>query len=67
MQAKKRAADEGRTLTALVEDGLMLVLATAATKSRERIVLPVSKAVVGTLPGIDLNSSSDLEEIMNAS
>jgi len=67
MQAKKRAADEGRTLTALVEDGLMLVLATAATKSRERIVLPVSKAVGGTLPGIDLNSSSDLEEIMNAS
>lgn len=66
-QAKKRAADEGRTLTALVEDGLMLLLSTAATKSRERIVLPVSTAVGGTLPGIDLNSSSDLEEIMNAS
>ena len=64
-RAKKRAADEGRTLTSLVEDGLVLVLSKAKAGPRKRIVLPVSKATGGVLPGIDLNSSSDLEEVMN--
>jgi hypothetical protein len=65
-RAKKRAADEGRTLTALVEDGLVLVLSKAKASRRKRIELPVSKAAGGVLPGIDLNRSSDLEEVMNA-
>jgi hypothetical protein len=65
-QAKKRAAAEGRTLTSLVEDGLVLVLSKAKTGRRKRIELPVSKATGGVLPGIDLNRSSDLEEAMNA-
>ena len=64
-RAKKRAADEGRTLTSLVEDGLMLVLSKARTGRRKRIQLPVSKASGGVLPGIGLNRSSDLEEVMN--
>ena len=65
-QAKKRAADEGRTLTSLVEDGLVLVLSKVKASRRKRIVLPVSKATGGVLPGIDLNRASDLEEVMNA-
>jgi hypothetical protein len=65
-QAKKRAADEGRTLTSLVEDGLVLVLSKAKASRRRRIELPVSKATGGVLPGIDLNRSSDLEDAMNA-
>jgi hypothetical protein len=65
-RAKKRAADEGRTLTSLVEDGLVLVLSKAKASRRKRIVLPVSKATGGVLPGIDLNRASDLEEVMNA-
>jgi hypothetical protein len=65
-RAKKRAADEGRTLTSLVEDGLVLVLSKAKTGRRKRIELPVSRATGGVLPGVDLNSSSDLEEVMNA-
>ena len=65
-RAKKRAADEGRTLTSLVEDGLALILAKPKTNRRERVELPVSKATGGVLPGIDLNQSSDLEEAMNA-
>jgi len=65
-QAKKRAADEGRTLTSLVEDGLALILAKPKANRRERVELPVSKATGGVLPGIDLNRSSDLEEAMNA-
>jgi len=65
-RAKKRAADEGRTLTALVEDGLALVLSKAGKGRRKRVELPVSQATGGVLPGIDLNRSSDLEEAMNA-
>jgi hypothetical protein len=65
-RAKKRAAEEGRTLTSLVEDGLTLILAKPKAKSRKRISLPVSKAAGGVLPGVDLNRSSDLEEVMNA-
>ena len=66
-RAKKRAADEGRTLTSLVEDGLVLVLSRGKANHRQQIELPVSKATGGVLPGVDLNRSSDLEEGMNAS
>ena len=65
-RAKKRAADEGRTLTSLVEEGLVLTLSKAKAGRRKRIELPVSKATGGVLPGVDLNRSSDLEEVMNA-
>jgi len=65
-RAKKQAADEGRTLTSLVEDGLALILSKPKTGRRKRIELPVSKATGGILPGIDLNRSGDLEEVMNA-
>jgi hypothetical protein len=65
-RAKKRAADEGRTLTSLIEDGLVLVLSKAKESRRKRVELPVSKATGGVLPGVDLNRSSDLEEVMNA-
>lgn len=64
-RAKKRAADEGRTLTSLIEDGLSLLLAKPKVSRQERVELPVSKASGGVLPGIDLNRSSDLEEVMN--
>jgi hypothetical protein len=65
-RAKKRAADEGRTLTSLVEEGLLLTLSKAKTSRRKRVELPVSKASGGVLPGVDLNRSSDLEEVMNS-
>jgi hypothetical protein len=65
-RAKKRAADEGRTLTSLVEEGLVIILSKTKANRRKRIELPVSKATGGVLPGVDLNHSSDLEEVMNA-
>ncbi len=65
-RAKKRAADEGHTFTSLIEDGLTLILAKRNTSRRERVELPVSQASGGILPGIDLNRSSDLEEVMDA-
>ena len=64
-RAKKRAADEGRSLTSLVEDGLALILAEPKAGRRKRVELPVSKAGGGVLPGVDLNRYSDLEEVMN--
>jgi len=64
-RARKRAADEGRTLTSLIEDALALVVAKPKASRRGRVELPVSKASGGILPGIDLNRSSDLEEAMN--
>jgi hypothetical protein len=64
-RAKKRAAEEGRTLTSLVEDALALVVAKPKATRRRHVDLPVSKASGGVLPGIDLNRSSDLEEAMN--
>ena len=65
-RAKKQAVDEGRTLTSLDEDGLALILSKPKTSRRKRVELPVSKATGGIFPGIDLNRSSDLEEVMNA-
>jgi hypothetical protein len=65
MRAKKRAADEGRTLTSLIEESLALIVAVPKARKRGRVELPVSKASGGVLPGIDLNRSSDLEEVMN--
>ena len=64
-QAKKRAAEEGRTLTSLIEDSLTLILTKPKAGKRKPVVLPVSKSSGGVLPGIDLNRSSDLEEVMN--
>ncbi len=65
-RAKKRAADEGRTLTSLIEDGLVLILSKTKAEGRKRVDLPISKATGGVLPGVDLNRSSDIEEVMNA-
>jgi hypothetical protein len=56
---------EACTLTLLVEEGLVIILSTAKASRRKGIELSVSKATGGTLPGIDLNRFSDLEEVMN--
>ncbi len=63
-QAKRRAADEQRTLTSLVEEGVALVLSKPRKKRAGRVELPVSAASGGVLPGIDLNRSADLEAQM---
>jgi hypothetical protein len=55
-RAKRKAAAEGRTLTALIEDGLRAVLAETAKPKRasaRRVVLPVSSGTGGLMPGID--------------
>ncbi len=64
-QAKRKAAEEGRTLTSLVEEGLMIILAEPEQDERQRTVLPVSKASSGILPGVDINNSASLLDVMD--
>jgi hypothetical protein len=64
-RAKRRAAEENRTLTSVVEEGVALVLARPVKKRRDRIELPVSRASGGVVPGVDLNRSADLEAVMD--
>jgi hypothetical protein len=64
-QVKQEAEQRGETVTALIEQGLRLVLVQSpARQPREPVKLPVSEAVGGVLPGVDLNDSATLEDIM---
>jgi len=63
-KARKKADEEGRTLTSLIQEGLELLLCEPKVSLRAKVRLPVSKATGGTLPGVDLNMSSELEDSM---
>ena len=64
-EAKREASQRGETVTALIERGLRLVLArTARSPRRPRVALPVSRATGGTRPGIDLDDSSALLDVI---
>ena len=64
-EVKREAAERGETLTALIEKGLRLVLAKGAPRPIEAVDLPVSKAGGGTLPGVDLDNTADLLDLMD--
>lgn len=67
-RAKRQAAAEGRSLTALIEDGLRRVLDERAPAGKaDRILPPVSAATGGLMPGIDLNDTAALQEINDLS
>ena len=52
-KAKRKADAEGRTLTALMEDGLRYVVSDKPTRERTtRPEIPVSRATGGLMPGI---------------
>lgn len=60
-RAKRKAAADGRTLTALIEDGLRLALAKGGVQERSKRALPpISKATGGLMPGVDLVHIADL-------
>jgi len=64
-EAKQEAARRGETLTALLERGLRLALSESRpARSRRRVVLPECRAGGGVLPGVDLDDSSALLDIM---
>lgn len=60
-RARRQAASEGRTLTALIEDGLRLV--TGKRPPGSRVLPPVSTATGGMRPEFEGMSASQLEEL----
>ena len=65
-RARKKAAEERRTLTSLIEEALETVLAEPKPVRRTRVQLPISRTSGGTLFGVDLNRSSDLLGLMES-
>jgi hypothetical protein len=59
-QARRQAAEEGTTLTALLADGLRLRLGGAPRSARRRRPLPVSNVGGGLQPWIDPSSNASL-------
>ncbi len=62
-RAKRKAAAEGRTLTALIAEGLRLII---SDRSRLNPAMhndpPISEAEGGLMPGVDLDDLSSLQE-----
>lgn len=66
LQVKREAQKRGKTLTSMIEQGLRLLLAgSRSPQVRPRVNLPVSRAMGGTLPGVDLNDSAALLDKMD--
>lgn len=64
-QARREAAARGLTVTALLEQGLRLVLARSKHASeRRRVTLPVCQVGGGTRPGVDLDDSAALLDLL---
>jgi hypothetical protein len=65
-QAKREATRRGETLTALIEEGLRLVMIQGQKKQCvQRVKFPVSNTRGGAHPGIDLNNNVQLLDIMD--
>lgn len=62
--AKTLAARTGRTLTALVEEGLRRVLAEPAPRTRRQVELPTVGGK-GLQPGVDLDDTAALLDLMD--
>ena len=61
-RAKRKAAAEGRTLTALIEDGLRLVTTEDRKPGKtKRVNPPISKATGGLRPGLDATRFSEIQ------
>jgi hypothetical protein len=64
--AKALAARSGRTLTAVIEDALREALARSRGRSRTRDVLPLSSHSGGLQPGVDLDDTAALLDLMES-
>jgi hypothetical protein len=64
-RAKREAERRGQTLTALIERGLRLVLANPEKRpKRRRVQIPVCRKGGVTLPGVDLDDSAALLDVI---
>ncbi len=64
-EAKKLAADTGRSLTAVIEDALREVLARRAKVRRAGDVRLTTVGGRGVRPGVDLDDTAALQELMD--
>jgi hypothetical protein len=64
-RARREAERRGVTLTSLIERGLRLVLASPHKRpARQRVEIPVCREGGGTLPGVDLDDSAALLDVV---
>lgn len=64
LQAKRRALETGRTLNAVIEDALRAALQPRRVAQTPQVELPVS-GLGGTLPGVDLDHTAALYDILD--
>jgi hypothetical protein len=62
-RAKRKAAAEGRSLTALIEDALRRVVNEASEPEGKRVMPRVSTATGGLMPGFDWDDLDALREL----
>lgn len=62
-RARRKARAENRTLTALIEDGLRLVLSDQRRPGSPRVVPGISVATGGLMPGVDPVRLTDVDEV----
>lgn len=63
-RAKLKASAEGRTLTALIEEGLRRVVnERPAGPKQHRVLPPVSAATGGLMPGVNLDDLSAIQDV----
>jgi hypothetical protein len=65
-EAKVHAAETGRTLTAVLEDALRELLARREQRAERRNVRLKTGGSGGTLPGVDLDDSAGLADLMES-
>jgi hypothetical protein len=60
-RARRKALAEGRSLTALIEEGLRRIVNERPSAVTNRALPPVSRARGGLMPGIDVDDSASLQ------
>lgn len=65
-EAKKYAAESGRTLTSILEDALRETLARRRTRPRAKPLRLKTVKGNGVRPGVDLDDSASLLELMES-
>ncbi len=65
-QVRQLAASSGRTLTEVIDDALREMLARRARVGRRAVELPTSCAGGRLLPGVDLDDSAGLLDLMES-
>jgi hypothetical protein len=65
-QVRQIAARTNRTMTSIVEDALRTALNRRSEEKRRKVELPVSKRRGGLRPGIDIDNTAALLDILDA-